>query len=288
MAALYLMLGLGSLVASPKNNILPKLLKWRFILSKIGPKVCISLSSITNFIWILTCLLPVFKEEQKHIQTDSSKGESMYFNDTFICTLTMLTSMAVGFCEALEWVAQGYYISSCATTETKGFFFGYFWAYYQGSQIFSSLLTGFIFQTYGLITFYLVMALFCLMATSTFLLLRQPKKLKNSVEGTLSQAHWFDQMKITLRLTVSKKMLYLVPQLIWSGLSLSVITGVLVPLVSSSVLGALDINEKLMKAMYSMTCLGVGEVLGSLSIGQVIDRKGNKPTSIIALILIAL
>jgi hypothetical protein len=28
--------------------------------------------------------------------------------------------------------------------------------------------------------------------------------------------------------------------------------------------------------------------LGSLSIGQVIDRKGNKPTSIIALILIAL
>lgn len=40
--------------------------------------------------------------------------------------------------------------------------------------------------------------------------------------------------------------------------------------------------------MYAMVCLGVGEIFGSLSIGYVIDKAGNKITSLITVGLIAL
>jgi MFS family permease len=85
----------------------------------------------------------------------------------------------------------------------------------------------------------------------------------------------------------SKKMRYVIPEIAWAGISLAIITAVIVPIVSTSV-GGDDLNEKLIKSMFAMVCLGIGEIVGSLIIGQVIDRKGNKPTSIITLILIAL
>jgi len=41
-----------------------------------------------------------------------------------------------------------------------------------------------------------------------------------------------------------------------------------------------------MKSMLAVVSLGFGEIVGSLSIGQVIDRAGNMTTSAITLILI--
>jgi MFS family permease len=43
-----------------------------------------------------------------------------------------------------------------------------------------------------------------------------------------------------------------------------------------------------MKSMYSMVSLGFGEILGSLVIGYIIDKYGNKPTSYICMSLVAL
>lgn len=43
-----------------------------------------------------------------------------------------------------------------------------------------------------------------------------------------------------------------------------------------------------MVAMFSMVYLGFGEIVGSLAIGQVIDRIGSKAVIVISLVLITL
>lgn len=40
--------------------------------------------------------------------------------------------------------------------------------------------------------------------------------------------------------------------------------------------------------MYAMICLGVGEIVGSLSIGYVIDKAGGRITTLITIALISL
>jgi predicted MFS family arabinose efflux permease len=83
---------------------------------------------------------------------------------------------------------------------------------------------------------------------------------------------------------VDKRMLFLAPEILWSGMSLAIFTGLLVLTISESVKG--NDNDKMMKSMLAMVSLGFGEIVGSLSIGQVIDRAGNKTTSVITLMLI--
>ena len=78
-------------------------------------------------------------------------------------------------------------------------------------------------------------------------------------------------------------MLFLAPEILWSGMCLAIFT-LLVLTISESVKG--NDNDKMMKSMLAMVSVGFGEIVGSLSIGQVIDRAGNKTTSVITLMLI--
>ena len=48
----------------------------------------------------------------------------------------------------------------------------------------------------------------------------------------------------------------------WTGINLAIYTGLLVHMISESIIGG-DSNLKLEMAMYSMISLGVGEILGS-------------------------
>jgi hypothetical protein len=45
----------------------------------------------------------------------------------------LFISAISGFFGSLLWVAEGKYISDCATEKTKGFYFSYFWAFYMQS-----------------------------------------------------------------------------------------------------------------------------------------------------------
>jgi MFS family permease len=54
----------------------------------------------------------------------------------------MLTVTAAinGAGAGILWVSQGIYISQCATNETKGFYNGYFWAFFMSSQIVGNVI----------------------------------------------------------------------------------------------------------------------------------------------------
>ena len=62
---------------------------------------------------------------------------------TLIATF-IITAAMNGFGAAMLWVAQGKYISQCASEENKGIFNGIFWAFYQASQVLGNVIGAFI------------------------------------------------------------------------------------------------------------------------------------------------
>ena len=80
-------------------------------------------------------------------------------------------------------------------------------------------------------------------------------------------------------------MRWVLPEIVWAGMSLAIYTGLLVTIISKTVEGT---GEELMRSMYAMICLGIGEIVGSFVVGQVIDRKGSKVTSYLTVGLILL
>ena len=84
---------------------------------------------------------------------------------------------------------------------------------------------------------------------------------------------------------ISPRMRWVLPEIVWAGISLAIYTGLLVTIISKTVEGT---GEELMRSMYAMICLGIGEIVGSFVVGQVIDRKGSKVTSYLTVGLILL
>lgn len=84
-----------------------------------------------------------------------------------------------------------------------------------------------------------------------------------------------------------KRMLYVLPAIFWTGISLSIYTGLLIPIIVSTLKGS-DQNDKLMKSFCTMISLGLGEIVGGLGTGYIIDKFGNKLTSVISVISIIL
>lgn len=92
----------------------------------------------------------------------------------------------------------------------------------------------------------------------------------SETQVTSNSGSCFDTTRKDLRaiwnMMSSKRMLWILPEIAWTGVSLSVYTGLLVPMISSTIPNE-DDNSKLMKSMISMTTLGIGEILGALIIG---------------------
>ena len=96
-------------------------------------------------------------------------------------------------------------------------------------------------------------------------------------------------VKDTLRLLFSARMIYVLPLIIWSGLSMAFYAGVFIPLMTRTMEDSLDINPDLdtedkrsVAALFTIIFLGVGEILGGiLFIGPIRDKFGNKVAYIV-------
>ena len=89
-----------------------------------------------------------------------------------------------------------------------------------------------------------------------------------------------DTFRNVIKVLGTPKMLRLVPQCLWTAISLSYMSGILVLEISCAIdnfgCGTLDPSGTNEKAMLAMVALGVGEMLGGQLIGQIIDFKGSK------------
>ncbi|CDW79472.1 major facilitator superfamily protein [Stylonychia lemnae] len=95
------------------------------------------------------------------------------------------------------------------------------------------------------------------------------------------------EMQEVLHLIQTKKMLPLIPQLLWVGISIAVYSGILVIIIiDTEKIG--DDQYKFSQSMLTMVSFGAGEIMGSIFSGWMIDKYGNKKTALLNVILVSI
>lgn len=95
--------------------------------------------------------------------------------------LSLFSAAVNGFGAGVLWVAQGKYVGECANDKNKGFFFGYFWAFFMASQVLGNLIAALILGPLSQSTYYIVMTIAAFSGTSVFLFLKKPLKSTNEI-----------------------------------------------------------------------------------------------------------
>ena len=130
LATLYLFIGVGSIFSTA-------------IQKRFGIRNCLVAGAFGHFIFIFANALPAYRHEYYKNHDDFTS--IFFFKEPVVKIILILSVILNGFGAAIIWVAQGEYFSKCTNEEGKGFFFGFFWSVYQGSQIFGSLFGSYIF-----------------------------------------------------------------------------------------------------------------------------------------------
>ena len=78
----------------------------------------------------------------------------------------------------------------------------------------------------------------------------------------------------TMNLIVSKRMLHVVPFILWSSLSYTIYSGSFVILMNKTMDSTWSDNKKTQNSMYAMIALGFGEIFGSIICGKIMDTWG--------------
>ena len=141
------------------------------IVNRMGAKISLFVGGLCYSFWILCFLPPAFYPDHK-----DDPNPFFLFNKTFIYSLSLFSAAVNGFGAGVLWVAQGKFVGECATDTNKGFFFGYFWAFFMSSQILGNLIAALILGRLAQSTYYVVMSIAAFSGTAIFLLLRQPLK----------------------------------------------------------------------------------------------------------------
>jgi len=121
MAALYLVFAISGFFSKAVVSSMPG-----------SKKVPMFLGGMCYFIRILCFLLPA-----------THQGEALTWS------LVIASAMLNGFGAGLLWTAQGEYVTECATEETKGFYFSYFFIIFMVSQILGNLVAALVLEYAG-------------------------------------------------------------------------------------------------------------------------------------------
>ena len=144
-----------------------------------------ALGSLVNTPWILAFALCGFKKSNPQIN-------EFYTDATFISLLIILLSVLNGFGQAIQWVGQGKYISDCATEDTKGFFFGYFWIFYMASQIVGSLVAALTLNSMRQEHLFIILGVISFVSSLSFFFMRKPNVHHRLNQTTLRQESPFE------------------------------------------------------------------------------------------------
>lgn len=140
------------------------------VIKRTNLKTCLYAGCLGDVLWVAAQIIPAYKAAYNKTSQDS-----IVYSDTFIYTTNTFGALASGFGSALLWIAEGKYITDCARENTKGFFFGFFWACYMSSQIFGCLFAAYVFKNYSIIGFNIIMVACCALAWIIFLFLGDPE-----------------------------------------------------------------------------------------------------------------
>jgi MFS family permease len=112
LAVMYFFMGLGSIISTA-------------VINKIGTKGCLCLGGVGNMIWIFITILPAGKQEGVFHFPGLPIG--------FIVFIILLAAVINGLTVGILWASANQYVADCASEQTKGFYFSYFWSFYMAS-----------------------------------------------------------------------------------------------------------------------------------------------------------
>ena len=92
--------------------------------------------------------------------------------------MIIVTAILNGVGAGILWVSQAEYVTLCATEETKGFYFSYFFIIFMISQIAGNLGAAFMLRDHGQPPYYILMTGLSLAGCLLFLLQRAPRQYK--------------------------------------------------------------------------------------------------------------
>jgi len=185
------------------------------------------------------------------------------------------------------------------------------------SQILGNLAAAFLLGKLTEMWYFVIMAITSGMGTFCFLFLKKPSRVAkldskldglHIVEETLDRTgstgtdyveqtviaaeqtpSFSEDIKSVLRLLVSRQMMPLILQLSWSGFNVAIISGMLVPIITATLHGVTSSKQELFQlSMLAMVCLGVGEIMGAIGMGVLVDMIGAKKSCFLNTALVAL
>ena len=129
------------------------------IIGKIGIKRAIvlaaTLMSMFSFSLIVTAWRGTIDPETAKMPHSSTWH---FFYSTTTCkVILVIGNVMTGVGQGLLWVAQGEYISLCATESTKGFYYALYWAFYMLSNIVGNVAGGIIMTKSSGPSFFIIM-----------------------------------------------------------------------------------------------------------------------------------
>jgi len=135
--------------------------------SKYGDSKSMAWASIFAIPFIVSLLLPAYRS----VNLDS---DAWYYQQGFVYTVILFTSLLNGLGEGVSQPASGTYISDCAVEQNKGFYFALFWSFYMGSQVFGNLIAAFVLGNIDQQYYVLIMTGMCFIGVFLFFFLKPP------------------------------------------------------------------------------------------------------------------
>jgi len=103
-------------------------------------------------------------------------------NKSFITVILFVSNALAGIGVAMIWIPQGEYMSLCATEDTKGFYFGYFWVWYMSAQIIGNLAGAIMIKKTMGPSFFIMLSIAEILFFSLFCFIRLPVKVRETEE----------------------------------------------------------------------------------------------------------
>ena len=98
---------------------------------------------------------------------------------------------------------------------------------------------------------------------------------------------FFDSFKYTVRLIGNRRMIRLLPEIFWTGISIAYWSGLVATIVARTVPEKPE-NEQIAASLYALSVLGVGEMIGSIFMGLVVDKLSSKVGCVVNMINVVL
>jgi MFS family permease len=242
------------------------------IIMKMGSTKSMSRFAIWNLPFILSLILPAIKSM-------NMSSNSFFLSDGFVYIIVIITSTVNGFAMGIVQPASGNYVAECATEENKGFYFAFFWSFYMGSQVVGNLIAAFVLGHFPQIAYVLLMLFIGAISTALLFFLREPVSINNKTLVDPIDAHAphptvAEGAKKLVQLLFNRRFMWILPQTVWTGISIAYFSGNLVEMLQGSIEG--DEKEKFKWSMLAMVFFGFGEIFGSFFIGYFIDKKSSR------------